>query len=152
MKRRVTLLIIIILAVILTGCTKDDVVKQYYTFQGENDSWIGTYIEDGETVFTEEEGTLKSESWSDYYFEIEYKGELSDLEDVKHMEISYTIGQRSGNRVTDYGDNDSISTKTFSMKSGGSSSYSYAKDEVVQVVVNLDGMEENFVLSLKGGE
>lgn len=151
MKRLVTFLIMLIL-VILTGCSKEDVVKQHYTFQGENGSWIGTYIEDGETVFTEEEGTLKAESWSDYNFEIEYKGELSDLKDINYMEISYTIGQRSGNLVTDYGDNESPSTKTFSIKSGGSSSYSYDNDEVVHVVVNLDGKEENFELTLNGGE
>lgn len=149
MKSRNRFLIgLILISFVLAGCSKKDVVKHYYAFQGENESWSATYVEDGEVVFTEQDGTLGTDSWSNHAFEIEYKGDLSDLENVKHMEISYKSGRGGGNLFTDYSEDESPTSKIFSINGGTNSCRTFDKDHVIQVEVNLDGRVESFELAL----
>lgn len=139
---------LVLIILVLAGCSKKDVVKHHYTFQGENKSWKATYVEEGEAVFTEHKGTLDADSWSNYNLEMEYRGQLSDLENVKHIEISYTTGLSSGNMVADYDKGECPKSKTFSLKGGSNSCRSYDKDDVIQAEVNLDGKTESFELKL----
>ena len=161
MKRIIQFLLVIIFSSLLfIGCKKDDVAKYFYEFEGENDSWSASYVEKEEDAFTEQEKDTFTEqehkladaTYFAHTFTLQYKGDLSDLKNVKHMEIHFSTGKSSGSQVADYDEDGGPTSKTFTLMGGTNSSSSFDQDDVIQVEVHRDGSIESFELTLVNGK
>ncbi|WFR55914.1 hypothetical protein QA584_20160 [Anaerocolumna sp. AGMB13025] len=132
-----------------TNETKQDVVNHNYIFKGESDMWVAEYKVVGTETFTEKDGLLDVETESDNELTVTYKGELANLSSVKHMEISYESSTNSGKMVNDYDKDESITSNTFIMKSGGKNCAIPNENNIIKVIINIDGVEHTLELKNK---
>lgn len=149
MNRRVKLLsMFIIFMIMITACGSNnnkEVINHNYKFTGENDRWSGEYVATSSESFDNSSGTLKYDIYSDVLCKVTYKGELSELSNVKQIEISYKTNSSSGKLVNNYSDNESITSKEFILESG-ESDVKLSKDEEIYIEINIDGVTESIVL------
>ena len=129
----------ITLVLISISCSKKDIAYYKYTYTGENEQWNATYTVNESVEFTNTDKGLDVETDAKNKLVITYKGELTDLSSVKHMEITYESGVEGGKRTEDYNDGASISSKTFTLTSGGKNSAIHNGDEIVTVTITIDG-------------
>lgn len=137
MRKTISVLIIIII-LIITGCSNREVIKHNYTYKGENEFWIAEYNVNATGTFTEKDNKTSYESKSRKVLTVTYKRDLSELSSVTHLEISYKSSVQGGNITEDY-DNESPSEKTYTIKSSSTNGAIENKDEVIKVTINLDG-------------
>ena len=97
-------------------------------------------------TFTEKKGKLDVESESNEELLLTYKGELTDLSSVRHMEILYETSTHKEKRVTDYEAQESIKSKTFSLKSSGKGNALPVENDTVKVIITLDDDAQSFEL------
>lgn len=138
-------IIMLILLILIVG-TKKDVTKYNYTYKGENELWSVEYKVNCTVKSTYKDGELDIESASTNVLIVTYRGELSDLSSVRHMEIAYESGTHSGKKVSDYEVGDSISSNIFTMKSGGRNNAIPIENDIVRVTINIDGDTKTLVL------
>lgn len=136
--RKVTGVFIVLILLIITGCSNKEVINHNYIYKGENELWSAEYRVNGTGTFTEENGKIKYESNSNNILIVTYKKELSQLSSLKHMEISYASSAGGGKITEDYTDGPP-KEKTYTIKSGGNGVAIENKDEVINVTINLDG-------------
>lgn len=132
---------LIIAGVLFVSCAKKDVTEHKYTYKGESENWSAEYKVDGSVTFTRKDGKLDSESESENTLVVTYKGDLANLSTVKHLEIEYDCITGGGKIEEDYEDGESITSKTFTMNSGGNGAIP-KDDAVIKVSINLDGEEQ----------
>lgn len=153
MNKRIQFVVaFLFISFLLAGCKKDDASKYDYEFQGENTSWSASYMEEEGVALVEQEGEKDDDRWFNHTFKLEYKGDLSDLKNVKHMEIRYSTERGGGSQVADYDEDDAPTSKTFTLMGGSNSESYFDKDDVIRVEVNRDGNIENFELTLVSGK
>lgn len=145
-ERKWTILSLLLILLLLSGCSNKDVVRHYYDYQGENENWKAEYIVNATVTFTETKGALGVDSESEEIFILTYKGELSDLSSVRLFEIGYESPMKAGKRSEEYTTDNPIGTKVFKMNSGGKNSALPNEDTVFTVTVNLDGVKQSFEL------
>ena len=146
--RKVCLILSCILLAVFTfiACNKKDVTEYHYIYQGENDLWNAEYRIDCIVTLTEENGKKSSDTVTDCELVVTYKGELTDLSSVRHVEISYKSSTRGGNLIEDYEPGGSISSKIFTLKSGGRNDAIPVEDDVINVTIITDDQTQTLEL------
>jgi len=139
----------ILLIFIFVSCSKKDVTNYKYTYTGENEQWNVVYKVNESVTFTNEDNILDAETEAKNVLTITYKGNLTDLSSVKHTEISYECSTEGGKRVEDYSEGESISSKTFTLISGGKNGALHSGDEIITVTINIDGDTQTLELKNK---
>ncbi|MCM1991381.1 hypothetical protein KDK92_16730 [Oceanirhabdus seepicola] len=143
MRKTASILIVIIL-LIVTGCSNKEVIKHNYTYKGENELWTVEYKVNGTVTFTEKNGKTECESNSNKILTVNYKKDLSELSSVKHLEISYESSAGGGKSNLDFNDNPP-NEKTYTLKSGGTGAIEN-KDEIIKVNITIDGKAQTIEL------
>ena len=123
---------------IIVGCSNKEVIKHNYTYKGENEFWTAEYKVNGTGAFTEKDNKTSYESKCSDVFTVTYKKDLSELSSVKNLEISYESSAGGGEITKDY-DDGSSPQETYTMNSGSTNGAIENKDEVIKVIINLDG-------------
>jgi hypothetical protein len=138
-------LIIILIVLVTTGCSKKDIVKHNYTFKGENESWTAEYNIDGTETFIKDDDITHVESECQKEFSITYKNNISELSSIKNIEISYKSSISGGEIVEDYNDG-TQPEKTYKIQSSSTGGAIESPDDTIEVTVNIDGNIEVFEL------
>ncbi|MDF2511139.1 MAG: hypothetical protein K0S04_1005 [Herbinix sp.] len=142
MKKKMMCIIFFIMLTLLTACAEKDVIDHNYTFEGENEEWSANFKVTGKTIFTRTDGILASKTESNEVLTVTYRGELSDLSTIKHLEISYKTSAGGGSISNNYNEDEIITNKTFTLKSGGKNGAIINEDEVIEVTVDIDGNKQ----------
>jgi hypothetical protein len=145
-KRKRFLIPLLLILLLLSGCSNEDVYRHYYDYKGENESWKAEYIVNAKVTFTEHKGVLDAESESEEIFILTYKGELSDLSSVRLFEYGYESILHSGSSSAEYSAENPIQTKTFKLRSGSKGGAISNEDTIYTVTVNMDGVKQSFEL------
>lgn len=130
----------------LMACSNKDVTEYDYTYRGGNELWKAEYTVDCTVTFTEKDGKLDGESKSEELLTVTYQGELSDLTSVRHFELSYETANSSSKSISDYGDGEGITSKTFTLSSGGRNSALPIENDIIKVTIDTDGETQTFEL------
>lgn len=147
--KKILIRILSLMMILVVGCSKKEVNENYennYTFQGENDRWEAEFIYKETVTLNDKDDNTDVTTKDNELLTVTYKGELTDLSNVKHLEIAYESDIDSGRLVKDYDEGESISTKTFTIPSSGSGSPIIDENAVIKVTINLDGEEETIEL------
>ena len=94
MKIKVKIILGIIIAIMMMGCSSDssDNISVDKTLAGESENWEATYIVKGVVEFnTNEKGTLDVNSDGKYELVIKYKGALEELEDMRTIKVDQSV-------------------------------------------------------------
>lgn len=139
---------ILFIGILLSGCkTKDnDETKINYTFKRENEFWDAKYTINGFEKFERKNGVFSYNNSFSNLLTVEYKGDLSDLNSVKEMEISYKTSKNSGKLVDTYDTNQPITSKEFKLKSSGENTALPDENEIVIVEIKVDGVSQTLEL------
>lgn len=137
--RKTTSIMIVIMLLILTGCSNKEVIKHNYTYKGENEFWTVEYKVNGTGIFTEKNNKTEYESNSNNTLTVTYRKNLSDLSSVKHLEISYESSAGGGKLADDFDKDHPLNQKTYTLKSSAIGGAIEGKNEIIKVNINLDG-------------
>lgn len=137
---------VLLFLMIFVSCSKKDITHYKYVYTGANDLWSAKYTVNETVTFTDNDGKLDVETEAQNELVLTYQGDLADLAPVKHMEISYDSTTEGGTRVEEFSDGESISTKVFTLTSGGKNGALHSKDDIITVTINLDGDIQTFEL------
>lgn len=137
---------IVIILLILIGCSNKEVIKHNYTYKGENEFWTVEYKVNGTGIFTEKNNKTEYESNSNHTLTVTYMKSLSDLSSVKHLEISYESSAGGGKLAEDFNNNHPLNQKTYTLKSSSIGGAIENKNEVIKVSINLDGKVQTIEL------
>lgn len=147
--KKILIHILSLMMILVVGCSKKEVNENYennVTFRGENDRWEAEFIYKETVTLNDKDDNTDVTTKDNELLTVTYKGELTDLSNVKHLETSYESDIDSGRLVKDYDEGESISTKTFTIPSSGSGSPIIDENAVIKVTINLDGEEETIEL------
>lgn len=169
MKKAVVALLAI-LSILTAGCSYEMVIRNDYTYTGENENWVCEYKKNIIVTFPEKDGMTYYQKKETNDLTATFKKDVSELSAVKHAEISYEdgFGSRGGLSEEYY---DSPPRDSVYRLNGGSGTshklskfydapenmqtalFIYAdpgadamKDHVITVTVNLDGKTQNIEL------
>jgi len=145
---------ILLISIILSGCkTKDnDETTINYTFKGENEFWDAEYIINGIEKFEKKNGILSYHNNTSNLLTVEYRGDLSDLNLVKEVDISYETSTNSGRSVDTYNNKQPITSKEFKLKSEGENTALPDENEIVTVEIKVDGVSQTLELKKSDSE
>lgn len=142
------LLLPVILMLALTACshTETQTIRHDYTFTGESETWSAEYVQTAwEKYILPEDKPAQRETFKEYTFELHYKGDQSDLEEIKML--GYKYEGRGGSESL----NMEAPVQTELLKRSGSGTGTMLKeDSVIKVSVDWDGKSEQF--ELRGDE
>lgn len=151
MKRTILILPLLFAALLFSGCTDgptvkaDPTIKNQLVFRGGNALWNAEYRVNGEGRFTVEDGQYLYDSWSDEGLVVFYKGDISELSDIKDLKISYRAGSSAGYiQMSEL--EGGPHNKVFRLGSGGNGAM-IGKDATVTITVSLDGKAQSFELN-----
>jgi hypothetical protein len=136
--RKAVYVLITVILLIITGCSRKEEIRHNYIYKGENELWSAELKVNGKSTFTEKSGKTEYDSSSEKLFIVTYKKDLTQLSSVKHLEISYETSAGGGKVTVDFTDGPP-SKKTYTMNSGSRGGAIENKDEVIKVTINLDG-------------
>lgn len=142
LKRIISILIIMIL-LILTGCSSEENIKNNYIYKGENEFWTSNYNLNYIGKPTEVYGNTYYESYEST-LTLTYKKDLSELSSVKNLIIYYYFNVGGGGLNIE---NSKIQPlkKTYTIKGESSSSGSGSggvignPDKTIIVNIDIDG-------------
>jgi len=130
-----------VLLVLLTGCNTTT-IKHNYTFTGEGEVWSAEYVQKAEERFiTKKDKPAEYETDKTFKFQLIFKGENSDLAQIKQLKYSYKGAGGSGSLTTEG------PVQLPLLTSGGMGSGNFVReDDIIQVEVEWDGQKEQFEL------
>ena len=134
-------LLIIILLLIISGCSNKKVINYNYTFKGENSFWTVEYNVNGKGTPTEKDEKISYEGNASEKLTVTYKKSLSELSSAKHLLISYKSGSSEGN-ISQY----SPREKTYTLEPNSSGGITEI-DKIIKVNINIDGKPQ--IIELK---
>lgn len=154
MRKLYLLMSILLISIILSGCkTKDnDEITINYTFKGENEFWDAEYIINGIEKFEKKNGILSYHNNTSNLLTVEYRGDLSDLNLVKEVDISYETSTNSGRSVDTFNNKQPITSKEFKLKSEGENTALPDENEIVTVEIKVDGVSQTLELKKSDSE
>lgn len=131
---------------ILAGCTKRQNITKYdYKYTGENELWIGEYRLVGESYIIQlDDGTLAYEGEGNRILEVTYKGDLSNLAEIKELEISYKAMNNEESMKIRF---KSSPNKKNYVLSSIESGFIVDEYEIIEVVITIDGVKQ--IIELK---
>jgi hypothetical protein len=141
--KKVGFILLMIFILSMISCSNKDVIKHNYYFKGESELWDAYYQEKSVETFTEKNGRLVYDSDTEATFTAVYKYGLSDLKEVKKIEIGYDAGSFSSSLSSEYGEEGPYS-KAFVMSS--SSGFVSNENGTIKVTIRVDGNTETFEL------
>lgn len=136
-----------ILVIIISGCSNQKTTEYHYTYKGENELWSVEYKVDGSTILTtKKEGTLSVTTNKDTVLTATYKNDISELQGVKNITISYDWTYGGGSLIHEYDDTPPTQT-VFTIKSSSTNGPIERKDEIIYVTISINGEEQ--IIELK---
>jgi hypothetical protein len=141
MIKRIIVFIIIILLFTVLGASNPDIIRQNFTFFGENDSWSAVYTVNNMGWFSQTSRGLHYDTGGTNMLTITYKKDFSNLSSVKHFELKYETGSFLGSIS---GDGAGLARKTFTFKNEGGSPV--REDAIFSVTINLDENVQTIIL------
>lgn len=140
--------IIILLLIVLTGCDSNNIKHHNYYFYGENDDWFSAIEYDDREIFTKHRNDdLEYENEYQLKLSVIYKGELSDLANIKRFEFGYETWHRSSKQGINYDEGESPTQLSYSLNSVGNNDTLIKKDDEIPVTISIDGITQ--VINLK---
>jgi len=136
--RKANIILIVLMLFIVVGCSNKEVIKHNYTYKGENELWTAEYKVNGTGTFTKKDDKKYYQSNSSSTLTISYKKDLSELSQVKHMEISYESSAGASKLNLNFDDNPP-NEKKYILKSSSVGGAIENKDEIINVKISLDG-------------
>lgn len=143
--RKLTSVLIVIILLLISGCSNKKTINHNYTYKGENQLCTAEYKVNGKSIFTENNGKSNYESNANKILTISFKKDLSELSSVKHLEISFKSSAGEGCLKDSLNANFPIK-KEYTLKSTSNGGAIELKDETIKVTVNLDGNAETIEL------
>jgi hypothetical protein len=140
------LIIALIIALITTGCSKKEIIN--YIYNGENESWIAEYKITNTATTIKNGNRISYKNYEDKIFTITYKKDLSELNSINYLSITYDYNNGSSSDIKTYNGNPVI-RKTFIFNSHSENNRSDGSnivDDIVTVTVDIDGEIETFKL------
>lgn len=132
--RKIVVILIVIMLFSIVGCSNKKIYTYDYNYRGENEFWAGEYKVSGNAIFTEKDNKTSYEGNGSEIFTVTYKGDISELASVRHLEI-YSEDTKL---VYDLDSDESLRQKTFILKSRSTDGVE-PKKETVEVNINIDG-------------
>ncbi|ADC52195.1 hypothetical protein BpOF4_20999 (plasmid) [Alkalihalophilus pseudofirmus OF4] len=134
---------IIVITVLLTACSNEEVVNDRYTFIGEGAYWEAEYVFESEETQKEKNGRTTYSTINSDVFTLSYKGDVEEMQTIEKIEYNYktSAGEGSGSREFDEPPTD-ITLRSNSSDNGAK----VYEDEIIPVIVKWDGLEETFEL------
>lgn len=136
----------------VTACTehkeqeepKNEITEKTLTYGGSNENWSASLVIDVDIITSPEGEPFFQEKRYTGRFAVTYLGELSDLEHIKSLAISYK--SYAGNGESVYNFDQPPTEKTFVHPIGGGGA-TPREEEKIPVFVKVDGeAEESFVI------
>ncbi|MFD2043902.1 hypothetical protein ACFSTA_05030 [Ornithinibacillus salinisoli] len=134
----------VLITSIVMGDKNKEIKVHDYTYVGESKHWRGEYYLRGEEIFYEEDGVFRAGSWHNDQHRIIYRGKVSELKSLEHLEVTFRTSTRK-----------SKTSRTFSKppkdiffelgSGGGNGNFVNLKDPI-EVEVIWDGQLETFML------
>ncbi|MEK4007537.1 hypothetical protein [Paenibacillus sp. FSL H3-0333] len=134
------LLLPAILLLLLTSCNTET-THFNYTFKGEGDTWSGVYKQEASQKLITKKDKVTSESSKQYTFDLKYKGEQSDLGEIKQFKYGYKGTSGSSTRTEE----GPVRWDMLHMSGYGNGAFEN-EDSVIKVTVEWDGKSEEFEL------
>ncbi|WP_151734877.1 hypothetical protein [Paenibacillus tengchongensis] len=131
-----------LILLMITACS-DDKLYYNYTFTGESESWSAEYIQKASEKPAKQDGKdAYYEPTQSYTFELKYKGDPGDLENIKQFKYGYkTTG--TSTILTQDGP-----PAAGQLESKGNGEIILREDAVISVDVEWDGKSEQFELRI----
>lgn len=129
----------------------EDVDNFYtYIYTGEKERWNAEFKVIETPKFTKTKSGMDVEIEAKKVLVITYKGELTDLSSLNHIEITYRCNNENYNGVSYIGGN--ISSKTFTLNSVVTNGTLYDEDDIITVIIEEKGevKESNLTISMDG--
>ncbi|OMF99312.1 hypothetical protein [Paenibacillus sp. FSL R7-0337] len=134
------LLLPAILLLLLTSCNTETTYFNY-TFKGEGDTWTGVYKQEASQKLITKKNKVSSESSKRYNLVLRYKGDQSDLEEIKQMKYTFKAKHSSGSQTIE----GPVAVAMLKMSASGNGSVE-KEDSAIKVTVEWDGKSEEFEL------
>ena len=146
--KKICILLMIIMLLTITGCSKKQVNDMNYTFKGENEFWAAEFQVKGTGTSSQNLfGQINFDSDLNKTLIVTYKKDISQLSSVKHLEISYEeIGLKGKTLIEDY-NNGSQARKTYTLKSHTTGSSVETGDSIIKVTINIDNQIQTIDLN-----
>ena len=116
-----------------------------YTYAGGNDEWTAKFEIAGTEKWTNKNNLLGYDGSYDTLLTVSFKGDLTELSSVRHLIISYKMGNQGGTIDQTY-DEGSGARSSYSESSSSGGAYLYSEGDVYIVTINLDGIEQTIGL------
>ncbi|MGO0058973.1 hypothetical protein ACTID9_02880 [Brevibacillus fluminis] len=142
------LIMYLIMLLILTNCSSKETQKHVYSFYGESQHWSAELSVDAIEEFSKGDVGTNYNSEQTRKFTVTYKGDLSELSNIKKIEYSYQVEGVGGGAYQD--DFASPPTqKVFTFESSDKGGAIIGENQVVKATVIVDGVKENLELTIK---
>lgn len=140
-----TLLLAGMMLALLVACNTTT-YKHNYTFTGEGEVWSAKYDQQATEKFIDRKGERPDyETWYNSTFELKYKGDQSDLDEIKSFKYSFQGNSGESTKTIE----DAMGVKG-ELKSVHSGSGAYEQeDSIIKVEVEWDGQKEQFDLQVR---
>jgi len=164
-NNKTTLVMLVLIILLLIGCSNKEVNYHNYTYRGESKNWIGEFEVNTTQTFPEIDkkpyhyAELESrftltnidikphyDTESEHIFTLTYKGEIEDLLEVQELQYSYEyLSKRSGDTIEKPNDKEIMYKEIIHIKNCEGAQI-ISTDDVIKVIVEVDGNAETFVL------
>lgn len=115
-----------------------------YVFSGENDLWGAEYTAIGESTYKQKDYEVKSNGTFEYVLTVSYKGDMTDLYNVRSFRIEYESLFQAGRYSLEFPE-DGKMKKTYTIKSQGDR-IDLNEDEIIKVTIFIDGETQELEL------
>ncbi len=130
-----------ILVLLLTiGCSNKKVTHHNYTFRGQSENWMGEFKVIATETFTKKD-VVEYDSESEEFFTLTYKGDIEQLQSVEEFKYRYEKLYGAGSQ-SKTGPPEKVMVRRTKNKGNAI----VRKDEVIKVIVEVDGKTETFEL------
>lgn len=145
MKKYRLLLLVGIMLLLLVACNSKT-YRNDFTFTGEGDQWSAQYDYQSTEKVTGKDGKRSdNESQNSYKFQLRYKGEQTDLANIKQMEFGFKTSERESSQTLE----GPIRLNDLVIESRGNRGAYSIEDSVIQVEVEWEGQTEQFELKVR---
>jgi len=145
-NNKTTLVMLVLIILLLIGCSNKIVEYHNYTYRGESTNWIGEFEVSTTQTFKEIDEKPHYDTESEYIFTLTYKGEIEDLLEVQELQYSYEyLYKRSGDTIEKPNDKE-IMYKEIIYRKSSEGIRIISPDDVIKVTVEVDGKAETFLL------